>query len=281
MKQIKTLYVTDLDGTLLNDRSVISEHSAALLNELSDKGALITFATARTPATVVEIFQGIRLNIPGIVMTGAALYDLSTGRYSDMKFLKKETALQAIEILTESHINEFIYCWRPDNILHAYHPSEIRNYEQSFYELRRDKSLKKFHLSENPNDQDLSHTLLIFSMGLRKSLESIAERLTKALGYPVSYYNDIFSPDYGFMEIFGKDVSKAAAILLLKERYNINRVVAVGDNLNDIPMFGVSDVSVAMGNSFEEVKRKADIVIGTNKTDSVVEFIYNDYLNNR
>lgn len=274
---MKTIYVTDLDGTLLNDKSEISIRSKMLLNELASKGALITFATARTPATVVEIFKGVELNLPGIVMTGAATYDLRKNKYGNMKFLDKEVAVKALEIFSHYDISPFVYSWYPGNILHAFHPDDIREHEKSFYELRRDKRLKQFHIGENPDEWALGHALLIFSIAERKDLEPVTLTLSDAIGYPVSYYNDIISPNHGFIEIFGKDVSKASAILELKKELSAERVVVFGDNLNDIPMFSVADLSVAVENSFPEVKEKADIVIGNNIDDSVMEYIYKDY----
>ena len=44
----KTLYVTDLDGTLLNTQDRISPLSIQIINDLVDKGMLFTYATARS-----------------------------------------------------------------------------------------------------------------------------------------------------------------------------------------------------------------------------------------
>ena len=41
----KTLYITDLDGTLLNPESKVSDYSVSIINELIDKGALFSVAT--------------------------------------------------------------------------------------------------------------------------------------------------------------------------------------------------------------------------------------------
>ena len=49
----KSLYVSDMDGTLLNSNSVLSQYTTDKLNELiANEGVLYTVATARTPATV-------------------------------------------------------------------------------------------------------------------------------------------------------------------------------------------------------------------------------------
>ena len=74
---MKTLYVSDLDGTLLGSDSRVSQRSAELITELSARGALITVATARTPATVVPLMAHAATGVDYIVMTGAAGWNLS------------------------------------------------------------------------------------------------------------------------------------------------------------------------------------------------------------
>ena len=72
----KSLYVSDMDGTLLNSNSVLSQYTTDKLNELiANEGVLFTVATARTPATVVSLMSNIKATVPFIVMTGAALWD--------------------------------------------------------------------------------------------------------------------------------------------------------------------------------------------------------------
>ena len=71
---ISTLYVSDLDGTLLNEHSQVSAESAAMLNEAIERfGAQFTCATARTPATIVPLMQHIHMQLPMIAMAGAAM----------------------------------------------------------------------------------------------------------------------------------------------------------------------------------------------------------------
>ena len=72
----KTLYISDLDGTLLNSRAEVSEKSKAIISRLiTEKNILFSVATARTPATVVRMLDGIENRLPYIVMTGAAMWN--------------------------------------------------------------------------------------------------------------------------------------------------------------------------------------------------------------
>ena len=51
------------------------------------------------------------------------------------------------------------------------------------------------------------------------------------------------------------------------------KIVAFGDNYNDLGMFEAADVSVAVGNACDEVKNAADIVIEKNTEDGVAKFL--------
>ena len=82
----KSLYVSDMDGTLLNSNSVLSQYTTDKLNELiTNEGVLFTVATARTPATVVSLMSNIKATVPFIVMTSAALWDSNADSFISVK----------------------------------------------------------------------------------------------------------------------------------------------------------------------------------------------------
>jgi hypothetical protein len=62
---------------------------------------------------------------------------------------------------------------------------------------------------------------------------------------------------------------------VLRETYGIppERVVAVGDATNDLPMFAEAGLSVAMANAMEEARRAADRVIGDNNSTAIAELL--------
>ena len=64
-------------------------------------------------------------------------------------------------------------------------------------------------------------------------------------------------------------MSKAAAILRMKEHIGADRVIVYGDNLNDISMFEIADTAIAVDNALPAAKEAADAVIGLNTTDAV------------
>ena len=82
---MENLYVSDLDGTLLNNRQEITLFSSDNLNKLIDSGLNFTIATARTPATVVDIISNLNIKLPLILMNGVIIYDKGREEYIDIK----------------------------------------------------------------------------------------------------------------------------------------------------------------------------------------------------
>ena len=61
----------------------------------------------------------------------------------------------------------------------------------------------------------------------------------------------------------------------LARQLGADRIVAFGDNINDLPMMHEADLAVAVANARDKVKDAAHIVIGPNTDDSVARFILN------
>lgn len=76
---MKTLYVSDLDGTLLQSNAKISEYTNRTINGLIEKGMLFSYATARSYLTACKVTAGLRTDIPLVVYNGAALVDGGDG----------------------------------------------------------------------------------------------------------------------------------------------------------------------------------------------------------
>ena len=96
---MSTLFVTDLDGTLLGADARISQESAALLSPMLDEGLPLAVATARSPATVVELLRPLGLRTPAVLMTGTMIYDVAHTRCLAATPLARETAAAATRVI--------------------------------------------------------------------------------------------------------------------------------------------------------------------------------------
>lgn len=275
----KTLYVSDLDGTLMQPDARLSEQTISMLNESIGEGKLFTIATARTPATVSGIVKDVNLNIPGIVMTGAALWDKKSNLYSHRKFIDTKPVCDFIELLHRHRFPIFHFTLE-ENMINIYHiGGKLNNIEQEFVEQRLHSPYKRFHLNMDGTEIPAANpeqTVLFYGMQPTVHAERVYADARKIPGLRPQFYHDIYGPEIGIMEAFSPISTKAEAVKLLKEKTGAERVVCFGDNINDLPMFEVADVAVAVENALDEVKGKADIVIGPNTADAVAEFILKD-----
>lgn len=157
----KTLYVTDLDGTLLGGDSRISNASAEMLTRLADAGVMFTAATARTPATVQPLMRnvgqsvyidsdGVSQPLPVIVMTGAGMWNRAACRFDSCELIPEEDALRIRDTFAREELRPFVYCLSGDSFLNVYHPSAMTRRENNFYQERRHLELKRFHLDQQP-----------------------------------------------------------------------------------------------------------------------------------
>jgi HAD superfamily hydrolase (TIGR01484 family) len=76
-----TLFVFDLDGTLLRNDATLSDFSKDHLNELLRSGMLFTVASARSVITMASMLKGLNLTLPVVEFNGAFVSDLRTGQH--------------------------------------------------------------------------------------------------------------------------------------------------------------------------------------------------------
>lgn len=273
---MKHLFVTDMDGTLLNEHSKVSPVSAKIISDLSRQGALITVATARTPATVEPLLDGTYTSLPAIVMTGAAMWDRNNRSYVNTHPFDGDADHQLLAVMRSEGIEPFVYTFFDgDPLLHVFRNSPLSDNDIRFMDERRVSGLKEFHI-DRPMPEG-GHTMLFFAMGPRERIFAAADKIRALRICSVSAFTDIFGEDTGILELFAPGVSKASAVQALKSQTGADRLIVYGDNLNDLPMMAVADESVAVANALPEVKAAATRVIGSNTADAVARDILQVY----
>lgn len=277
----KTLYVSDLDGTLLNSNTEISLASRELLNQAISKGANFTIATARTPATVSGLLNGVAMSLPAIVMTGAAMWHPDRNIYTNIQTIAEPTVVAMKELYRKYKLPTFLYRLE-NNLIVLYHYGEMTALEQTFLDARIGNPFKRIELKSVGADgfpEENDNVVLFFGMQPNNKVYPVFDELQNIAVNPVMYH-DMFGDEIAILEVFGSETSKANAVRCLAREIGANRIVAFGDNLNDLPLLKIADVAVAVDNAVAAVKLEADIVIGANDSDSVARFIAEDMLAN-
>lgn len=273
----KTLYVSDMDGTLLNSASEVSASTRDMLNRAIAAGAQFTVATARTPATVSRLLEGVDMQLPAVVMTGAALWSPRTNRYSDVKYIPSDTVDGMIEVYRRYGLPTFIYRLE-DNRIVLYHYGPFTADERDFLMARIGNPFKRFDNERCDIDgMPVRHddVVLFYAMQPNYDIARVDEALSD-LPVRATVYHDMYGPETAMLEVFAEGTSKAEAVRHLAENIGADRIVVFGDNLNDLPMMQVADVAVAVGNAIDPVREAADVIIGDHDSDAVARFILDD-----
>lgn len=273
-----TLYATDLDGTLLDADACLSPGTVSIFNSLTVKGVKIAFVTSRTPATVEPITSRLSNLMPSVVMTGAAIWDFASRSYLQVHYHNPADALVINDIFLRHGVGAFAYTLpRGTNTLHVYHPcGHLTDIERSFVKDRTLNDLKTFHLHTPMPAGAERCTVLFFAMGDAVAMQKVADDVNQATSCHADWYPDTYHPGLALLEIFAHGVSKASGLAELRHISGADRVVAFGDNLNDMPMLRTADLSVAVANAHPQVREAADELIGPNTDDSVIRYIARD-----
>lgn len=263
----KTLYISDLDGTLLNNEKLVTERSTQILNEMIAEGLQFSVATARTSATVEGLLKELNINIPVVLMNGVALYDLNQHAYIDVEYLGEDIAGEIIDRLESANESSFIYTIDDGN-LKVYYDKTLNKYEAIFYEER--KQTKVF---TKQKVADISKIIYFVFMDVKEKVEEIAALIKDVPGIDYSLYKDNYMEGAYLLEVYSERASKSNGILKLKNTYGYEKIVCFGDNLNDLSMFKIADYSCAMDNAAEALKAVATEIIASNEEEGVAQFI--------
>lgn len=271
---MKRLYITDLDGTLLNSNGEISTKTADIINGLISRGICFTFATARSVYSAKPITSAININVPCILMNGVSIYDLSADRYIANQYIPVSASEKIVEAFRKADAECFMYRFN-ERVLTCYYTEITSRVMKAFAEVHKNNYNKPYvqcsSLLEAADDMTIYYTALTDY----EKLLPVKETIDGMEDADCAFYKDTYTGKW-FLEVFSAKASKSNGIRFLRERYGFDEVVAFGDNLNDLPMFAQADKKIAVGNAREEVKAAADIVIGTNDEEGVAEWLHDE-----
>lgn len=267
------LFVTDLDGTLLNSKKEVSKYSCETLNNLIDKGVNFTVATARTPATVAELLEGLNLKLPVALMNGVLIYDIKEERYIDVKEINTDLVIKCLDVFEKQDKNVLVYGIK-DNHLWVYYKEFKNDWEYDFYKERADKKLKTFvQITDYKEAIKGSKIINFVAFDKYENIKNINDELSQFDGLTVNFYEDIYEEDCYFLEAYSNEASKANGIKFLERYIEHDNLVCFGDNLNDIPMFELANEAYATANAVDKLKEMSTAVINSCDEDGVARFL--------
>ncbi len=263
----KTLYLSDLDGTLLNSQQVTSDYTNAAINKLVSEGMVFSYATARSWNTARKVTKGISVSLPAIVYNGTFVIDTVSGERLISNYFGEEVR-EVIEELLEKGIYPTVYSVTERGEKFSYVKDKITSGMSDFVRSRKGDS--RNNPVESISELFKGNIFYITCIDVTDKLKPFYDKYSKK--YHCVFQRDIYS-DEQWLEIMPLNASKSKAALQLKEYLGCKRLVVFGDALNDIDLFECADESYAVANAADELKKAATDIIESNNDNGVAKWL--------
>ncbi len=270
---MKTLYISDMDSTLLQSNGKMSEYTKEKLNEFYNKEIPFAVATARSMVSAMPLLEGVHFKAPIVLMNGVFVYDTETQKAVKYHEIEHSILQQILDCFYEKNLHPFMFLYSDDYKLSIKYTVFDNEGMKEFYDMRVDMLDGRFTQTDDmtviPQGQ---HPVYVNYYALPELLDPVVEKLKSIGGIDFAYYKDSYSDDW-LIEIYSRSASKANGAKEVAKIIGAEKITAFGDNLNDIIMLKGADVSVAVSNAVPELKEIADVIIGNNNDNSVVKYI--------
>ena len=269
--RMKTLYVSDLDGTLLQSNETTSEYTNAVINSLTARGMIFSYATARSLITAKKVTKGIQAKIPLIIYNGAFVIDNVTGDILIANYFD-DSVYGVLDDLFHCEVYPIVYAYRDGKEKFSFVPDLCTKGMQMFIDSR--KGDIRTNIVKSTDDLKSGNIFYITCIDQPEKLEPLYEKYKDI--FHCVYQTDIYTKEQ-WLEIMPLAASKSYAVGQLKELMNCERLVVFGDGKNDIDMFELADEGYAVGNAHEELKKIATEIILSNDEDGVAKWLEENY----
>lgn len=259
------LLVSDVDGTLVTPDKVLTAKAAAAVRRVGESGMLFTLISSRPPRGMATLVSVLNLKAPFAAFNGGTLM-ATDGRVLESHRLSEWAARSMLDLLAKRGVDAWVFAdgdWRlrdPSGPYVAAHqqtvgfdPVVVRDFSDVI-----DRIDKIVAVSDRPD------LLAAVEAAARTRLVGQA---TVDLSQP--YYLDITHPDANK----GHAVLALCAILGIEPQH----AAVIGDMMNDVAMFQVAGLAIAMGQAPDAAKARADVVARSNAeegfADAVARFV--------
>ena len=263
------LYLSDLDGTLLNSNERVSEYTANIINCFIQKGGCFSYATARSFVTASKVTSGLSLKHPVICGNGGFIHK-NTGEILLSNFFTSNEVTIISSILMENKIYPVVYGYVDGKERFSYIKKYVTYAMQYFLNSRLGDPRIRI---VDSTDELYSGNIADFScMDTDHVLFPISKIFDSDNRFNTNYQREIYSGGK-WLNIQPIKTTKANAALQLKSMLGCDKLVVFGDERNDLSMFEVADEKYAMSNAVPELKEIATAVIDSNDNDGVANWI--------
>ncbi len=276
-----TLYVSDLDGTLLDRSGQLSPRTRQGLTRLLDQGLLFTVASARHVSSIRSVLGDLPLRLPVISGNGACISDLQSGRHELVRTLAPAMA-QSIFALIRQHDLLPFFSTHDSRVGDRLYYQGARNAgQQGFIDERLQSADPRLRQTDQLQDHLREPVVTFVVVDHEAALVALQAAVEALCGDAVETHlqDDMYAPHWSWLTIHDRQATKDQAIVTLVQRYALaeREIVVFGDNVNDVTMLRAAHRGITRGNAIDAVKREAHTGIGPHYEYSVFDFIARDW----
>lgn len=259
------LIVVDLDGTLLNEQSELSERNEKALKAAMEKGVKVVIATGKTRYSANTVVDRLGLTTPGIYLQGLTIYK-PDGSMTSVGTLSPDVARQVITFAEDRGFLVLIYSGT--KILTRATNSYTDNLTQQYHE----PAIEGIGPLQNIVDAMPVHKIIAIKEGDPKRIKALRWQLEMQLDGRARLTQAMI-PD--MLEILPPKGSKGAALKILLKDMGIKAedTMVIGDGENDIEMMQMAGTKVAVGNADDKLKAVAEHIVATNNDSGVADAV--------
>ncbi len=272
LNNMKHIYISDLDHTLLRSDLSISTFSTDVWNEKASS-SIMGVATARSYTKSQELLSKLHTNAPMILLDGSIIISPDK-KIIDMKVLDKEIGDAIIDVGSRFDIDPFVIGVNGSELNEAFlYPRKLNDYQKTVLLGYKDDPRMKY----NSSNRSMQKNLKIVYFGYEKQLRPLYDELVKIFGDTIEakLSPEKYAGGY-FLTLLHPKGDKSHALSKVMEylERDVSDVTVFGDSVNDLGMFKLSGTAVAVSNALDEVKAVADVVLPhSNDEDGVARYL--------
>lgn len=273
MAKDKWLFTIDLDGTLLRDSKTgtVNPKDKAAIKKLIKAGHIVCIVTGRPWRSTKKVYDELGLNTVVGNYNGAQIHNPSDYNFN--------------QVIAHMNLNDVMYILADERLKKSMTNLAIEGPGWVMLQKRDEdlervfgfKDAAKLRIGIDFQKIPLKPTGIIIDTKKGVNILELKDYLNRNYGDLVEFSS--WSKGTGLtpvLDMTNVGITKAKVVSLLARFYDINieNTVSIGDGYNDLPMFNVTEISVAMANASEDIQKKATYTtLKTNKEGGVAEVI--------
>ncbi len=226
-KQQDILFVSGIDDTIAPGSAPLSPYSKVELNRMIDSGARFTVSTNRTPATVRESLDGVRLQLPIIAMNGAVLYDMKENSYLMKYQMSPSQSRWILEFLKAEQMECFINTV-VDDMLVIYYNRLSNEAEKGIYQRHRTSPYRNYVQKREPTYENVVYLLVIDRKERMQALYETLLKKEETKEYRIVYEDSFHYPGYAYMKLYHREATREHMLENLKAFLKADRTITFG-----------------------------------------------------